>query len=252
MGIVKTACAGLPNGRFRCIMQNKILKQVRYTRADGEKVPANERIARETALRVMVDGQHFATAMILAAMEKEYVTGYLYVQGIIDSAADIVSIRIKNNIADVRLKDGREQRMIPQNINSGLVVSREDVFGCVRAILKSPIFEETEAVHSAGLFLNGKTTVSITEDLGRHNALDKVIGAGLLQNIDFNKILAASTGRQPTEMILKCRSTGIPVIATKGVPTSMAVELAEKTGITIAGLVRGDTMIVYSHPERIR
>jgi len=72
-----------------------------------------------------------------------------------------------------------------------------------------------------------------------------------LKNVDFSKILATSTGRQPTEMILKCRSAGIPIIATKGVPTSLAVELAEKAGITIAGLVRRDTMIVYSHPERI-
>jgi FdhD protein len=131
------------------------------------------------------------------------------------------------------------------------VVSREYVFDCVRAILKSEIFAETEAVHSAGLFLDGRETVSIAEDLGRHHALDKAIGHGLLNNVDFSRTLAASTGRQPAEMILKCRRAGIPIIATKGVPTTLAVEMAEKAGITIAGLVRGDTMIVYSHPERI-
>lgn len=232
-------------------MQSKILKKVEYIRADGGFMPASERIIRETALKVMVDGQHFTTAMILASMEKEYVIGYLYLQGIISSMEDIISMEIKKNIANVKLKHDRAQRTILQDINSNLTVCKEDVFLCVRAILKSPVFTETEAVHSAGLFLNGKKAVSITEDLGRHNALDKVIGAGLLENIDFNKILAASTGRQPTEMLLKCCSAGIPIIATKGVPTSMAVELAEQTGITIAGLVRGDTMVVYSRPERI-
>jgi FdhD protein len=232
-------------------MQSKILKKVEYTRADGELIPTIERIIKEMALKMMVDGQHLATAMILASMEKEYVIGYLYLQGIIASMEDITSMEIINNIANVKLKHDRAQRTILQDINSNLIVCKEDVFRCVRAILKSPVFTETEAVHSAGLFLNGNETVSITEDLGRHNALDKVIGAGLLKNIDFNKALAASTGRQPTEMILKCRSAGIPIIATKGVPTSMAVELAKKTGITIAGLVRGDTMVVYSHPERI-
>ncbi|OPX96360.1 MAG: formate dehydrogenase accessory protein [Syntrophorhabdus sp. PtaU1.Bin002] len=232
-------------------MQDKILKKVQYIRADGELMPTSERIVRETPLQVIVDGRHFVTSMILAAMEKEYVTGYLYVQGEIKSAANILSIEIKDNIADVRLKEDREKRTISQNIRSGLIVRKEDVFSCVRAILKSPVFKETETVHSAGLFLNGKKAVSITEDLGRHNALDKVIGAGLLKDIDFSRILAASTGRQPAEMILKCRNAGIPIIATKGVPTSMAVELAKKTGITIAGLVRGDTMIVYSHPERV-
>ena len=233
-------------------MQSKILKKVEYIAADGGLIHASERIIKEMALKVIVDGQHFTTAMILASMEKEYVIGYLYLQGIITSMEDIVSMEIKKNIANVKLKHDRAQRTILQDINSNLTVCKEDVFLCVRAILKSPVFTETEAVHSAGLFLNGKKAVSITEDLGRHNALDKVIGAGLLENIDFNKILAASTGRQPTEMVLKCRSAGIPIIATKGVPTSLAVELAEKAGITIAGLVRGDTMAVYSHPERIQ
>ena len=233
-------------------MESRILKEVEFIRANGGLIPARERVIRETALRVMVDGEHHATAMILADMEEEYVAGYLYVQGVINSASDIISIHIENDVAHVRLRRSREKRAIPERINSGLVISAEDVFSCVRAILKSPIFSETEAVHSAGLFLYGKEAVSITEDLGRHNALDKVIGAGLQRNIDFNNTLAASTGRQPTEMILKCRMAGIPIIATKGVPTSAAIELAEKSGITIAGSARGETMIVYSHPERIK
>jgi FdhD protein len=233
-------------------MQSKILKKVEYIKANGEFATAKERIIKETALKVVIDGQHFTTAMIMASMEKEYVVGYLFIQGIISSTTDIVSIEIEKNIANIQLKHNKSNRTILQCINSDLTVHKEDVFRCVRAILKSPIFSETEAVHSAGLFLNGNEAVSITEDLGRHNALDKVIGAGLLKNIDFNRTLAASTGRQPTEMILKCRSAGIPIIATKGVPTTMAVELAEQIGITIAGLVRGETMVVYSHPERIR
>ena len=232
-------------------MHNKILKQARYIKADGEPTVAIERIIRETALAVIVNGRRLVTAMVLGTMEKEYVTGYLYTQGLIHGAADILSMEIKGDVAEVKLNPSRTKRSIPHHVNSSLVVANEDVFACVRAILKSPVFEETEAVHSAGLFRNGKTAVAITEDLGRHNALYKVIGAGLLRGIDFTLTLAASTGRQPTEMILKCRSAGIPIIATKGVPTSMAVEMAEETGITIAGLVRGDTMIVYSHPERI-
>ncbi len=130
-------------------------------------------------------------------------------------------------------------------------MSAEDIFKCVKAILKSEVFTETEAVHSAGLFLEGKKTICIAEDLGRHNALDKVIGGGLIRNIDFGRTLAASTGRQPSEMILKCRNAGIPIIATKGVPTTLAIEIAREAGITIAGLVRGNTMIVYSHWERV-
>ncbi|MCK4274458.1 MAG: formate dehydrogenase accessory sulfurtransferase FdhD [Dehalococcoidales bacterium] len=231
-------------------MNDKILKKVEYSGVNGGCTASSERIVRETALSIRIDGEHFATAMLMATMEKEFVVGHLYAQGIIAGAADIKSITIKDNVADVKLS-GARSKTGPRLVHSDLKVRKEDVFDCVRAILKSEVFAETEAVHSAGIFLNGKKPVCIAEDLGRHHALDKVIGYGLLHNIDFSKTLAASTGRQPSEMILKCRNAGIPIIATKGVPTALAVEIAGEAGITIAGLVRGDTMIVYSHPERI-
>ena len=232
-------------------MASKILKKVDFIRANGGFSPASERIVKETALTINVNGRHFATAMILATMEKEFVTGNLYTQGIIFRAADIASLTVKNNTAEVTLSPSKSRCEKPPIVASDLKVHHEDVFKCVRAILKSEVFTETEAVHSAGLFLDGKDAVGIAEDLGRHNALDKVIGRGLLNGIDFRRTLAASTGRQPTEMIYKCLQAGIPIIATKGVPTTLAVAMAEKAGITIAGLVRGSTMTVYSHPERI-
>ncbi|OPY85363.1 MAG: formate dehydrogenase accessory protein [Syntrophus sp. PtaU1.Bin208] len=232
-------------------MDSKILEEVSCIRADGEIIPIRERIIRETALTVFVDGRHFATAMIMAALEKEYVIGNLYVQGRIENAADIVAFELEDHIARLELRKGIEPHPLPREIRSDLKIRSKDIADCVQAILTSPIFEETGAVHSAGLFLNGKETVSIAEDLGRHNALDKVIGAALLKDVDFSNVLATSTGRQPTEMILKCLHAGIPIIATKGVPTSLGVELAEKVGISIVGMVRKNSMIVYSHPERI-
>ena len=232
-------------------MNSKILEKVDYTRVNGGCALSSERIIKETALTIRINGKHYATAMIMATLEKEYVIGHLFAQGVIRAAADIKSVSIKDNTAEVALVKTIDKTPLLPPIASDLKVRQEDVFDCVRAILKSKVFTETEAVHSAGLFLHGKETVCIAEDLGRHNALDKVIGGTLLHGVDFRYILAASTGRQPTEMILKCRNTGIPIIATKGVPTTLAIEMAEKAGITIAGLVRGKTMIVYSHPERI-
>ena len=232
-------------------MLDKILKTVAYTRVNGGCTAARERIVRETALTIKVGGRTFATAMILATLEKEFIVGNLYVQGVIRSADDIASLTIKNDIGEVVLKGKKKENAAPKVVHSDLKVNAEDIFRCVRAILKSEVFAETEAVHSAGLFLNAKDTICIAEDLGRHNALDKVIGRGLLQNVDFSRTLAASTGRQPSEMILKCRNAGIPIIATKGVPTALGVDIAKETGVTIAGLVRGDTMIVYSHWGRV-
>jgi len=230
---------------------SRILKTVEYVRVNGGCKNASERIVKETTLTINVDGEHYATAMILATLEKEFTVGNLYVQGVIKKADDIKTITIKNNIAEVILAGKKPKRVVPAAVTTDLKVSAEDIFNSVKAILKSRVFSETEAVHSAGLFLNGKEEICIAEDLGRHNALDKVIGYGLLHGIDFSKTLAASTGRQPSEMIIKCRNAGIPIITTKGVPTSLAVEMAEKTGITIAGLVRVSTMIVYSCPKRV-
>jgi FdhD protein len=231
---------------------DKILQSVELIRINGGWEPITERIIRETELTLRINGDLYATAMITAGMEREFALGHLYAQGIISGMSDIISLTVTGTTVEVIRVNPLDSSTKRGQVDSDLTVDRDQVFTCVKAILKSEVFSETEAVHSAGLFLDGTQTVAITEDLGRHHALDKAIGAALLQEIDLTRTLAASTGRQPTEMIHKCRNAGIPIIATKGVPTSLAVALAERNGITIAGLVRGKKMIVYSHPERIR
>jgi FdhD protein len=237
--------------RIKNKIPSKVLKTVEYTRVNGGGTVARERIVRETALTIRVDGEPYATAMLMATQEKEFVIGNLHTQGMIKTAADIASLTVKNNIAEVTLTGKRKAKAAPPPVKSDLKVSADDIFRCIKAILRSEIFTETEAVHSAGLFRDGGETVAIAEDLGQHNALDKVIGGALLQNIDISRTLAAATGRQPSEMILKCRNAGIPIMATRGAPTSLAIETAEEAGITIAGLVKEKTMIIYAHPERI-
>ncbi len=234
----------------RKMVEEDKLQYVDLIRVNGQKGRVRERIIRETALSLHINGSLYATAMIMAGMEEAFAVGHLYAQGIISHISQIDSLTL--NKTDIHVKLENRNLPPPKKVSSNLVVSREKVFSCVRAILKSDIFAETEAVHSAGLFFEGEQPVAIAEDLGRHHALDKCIGAALLKNADFSRMLAASTGRQPTEMISKCRNAGISIMATKGVPTSLAVALAQKSGITIAGLVRGKKMIVYSHPERIR
>ncbi|MCF8130596.1 MAG: formate dehydrogenase accessory sulfurtransferase FdhD [Deltaproteobacteria bacterium] len=231
---------------------DKILHSVELIRINGGRASITERIIRETELTLRISGDLFATAMITAGMEREFALGHLYAQGIISGMTDITALTVTGTTVEVILTKALESETKRGPVESDLTVNRDQVFNCVKAILKSQVFSETEAVHSAGLFLNGTEPVAVTEDLGRHHALDKAIGAALLQEIDLTRTLAASTGRQPTEMIHKCRNAGIPIIATKGVPTSLAVALAERNGITIAGLVRGKKMIVYSHPERIQ
>ncbi len=91
-------------------MPSKILKTVAYTRVNGGCTAAKERIVRETALTIKVGGRHYATAMILATLEKEFVIGNLYVQGIIQNPDDMKSLTIKNDIAEVTLAGGKNSK----------------------------------------------------------------------------------------------------------------------------------------------
>jgi len=232
-------------------MEDKILERVEYTKVNAEVVTLKERIVREVGLSIFINKRHFTTAMIMPTMAKEFVIGHLFGQGIIKSAADIESITIADNVAEVTLAEIKNSAKGSPKIHSDLKVHRDDIFDGVNAILKSEVFAETEAVHSAGLFQQGVKPICLAEDIGRHNALDKVTGYGLLYDIDFGNTFVASTGRQPAEMILRCCHANIPIIATKGVPTTLAIAIAQKAGLTIAGLVRGRTMTVYSNPARI-
>jgi FdhD protein len=232
-------------------MESKILEPVEYTRVDGGARKAAERIIKETALTINIGGKHYVTAMILAGMEREFIFGHLLTQGIIKNVRDIRSLTIRSNVAEVALIGSGKKPLINRKITSKLKVKVTDILNCVKTILKSEVFTETEATHSAGLFLLGNEAISIAEDLGQHNALDKVIGHGLLHKVDFSQTVAAATGRQLSEIIVKCRNVNIPIIVAKGAPTTLAIETAEKAGATIVGLVRGKNMTVYCHPERI-
>jgi FdhD protein len=114
------------------------------------------------------------------------------------------------------------------------------------------LFTLTGGVHSSGLYTRAGARVELREDVGRHNALDKVIGARLIANcIPLANHILAISGRVGYEIIQKAAVAGIPLIVAVGAPTSLAVNLAAIHGITLAGFARAGTMNVYTHPQRI-
>jgi len=246
--------------------KDRSLEWVEYTRVNAEVARAKERIVTELGLSISVNGRHFATAMITPMMEKEFIVGHLFGQGIIENAADIKSLKVKDNTAEVALLE-RDKPKGLKEIDSDFRVSKEDIFGGVNAILKSKIYAETEAIHSAGLFKRGAEPICIAEDIGRHNALDKVIGYALINGIDFRDTFAASTGRMVSEMVSKVCRANIPVVATKTAVTRLAVDIGQRCGLTIIGFVRyigmkiakdSDVSIatergmkIYTNPQRI-
>jgi len=247
--------------------KDRSLDWVEYTKVNAEFSQSKERVVTEVGLSIIINGRHFATAMITPMMKKEFIIGHLFGQGIIENAVDIESITLKDDIAEVTLPRKEDKAKSSPEIHSDFKVSREDIFNGVNAILKSKIYAETEAIHSAGLFQRGAEPVCIAEDIGRHNALDKVIGYALINKIDFSHTFAASTGRMVSDMASKVCRANIPVVATKTAVTKLGVEIGERCGLTIIGFVRDigmkitkdkdesiatkREMKIYTNPQRI-
>ena len=113
------------------------------------------------------------------------------------------------------------------------------------------VFDSTGGLHAAGIFGIDGTQRVVREDVGRHNAVDKAIGHSLLEGIDLSETLLCVSGRVAYEIVQKAARAGISTIIAVGAPSSLAVDVAERVGITIVGFVRDDRMVVYTHPDRV-
>ncbi len=237
---------------------------------NGEEVEESFcQVVEETPLSIFINGRHYVTAMISPQLRKEFVVGHLFAERIAGSPKEIESLEIEGNVVRAIVANPMRAILPRKPIVSGcggiasfldesklpkmasdLKITKEELAEGMKAISLSLIHVATGGVHCVGLF--GKSgPVCIIEDIGRHNALDKAIGYGLMQNIDFCQTFVACTGRVSSEMALKCSVAGIPVIVSRGATTSLSISIAERTGLTIVGFLRGKKLNVYTNRQRI-
>ncbi len=135
---------------------------------------------------------------------------------------------------------------------STLTLVADDIAQSVRLLLKQqPLHAETGAVHAAGFYVPGKGIVAAREDVGRHNALDKLAGALAKAGIEGRGGAVVVTSRVSVEMVQKTAAIGAAFVIAVSAPTALAIRTAEAAGMTLAALVRGDEFDVFTHPDRV-
>ena len=139
-------------------------------------------------------------------------------------------------------------------VKSDLVVSARRLAALPEALrTHQRLFDRTGGLHAAALFDADGGAVAVAEDIGRHNAVDKVVGRLFLDGrLPASGLLLQVSGRVSFEIVQKAHAAGVPVVTAVSAPSSLAVSAADRFGITLAAFVRGDRLSVYAHPERVR
>jgi FdhD protein len=251
-------------------INQKMFRKMPCIKVDGDGFREElHEVVEEVPIALFVNGRHAMTAMMSPVQLEDFVTGYLFTEQIIKGVDEIESIRIEKNRISVITKNlfkvlgpkktilsgcGGSVSFIDAGklpiIRSDLTISTRRIEESVRIALASELHRITGGIHVVAL-LDNDTVLSVSEDIGRHNAVDRVIGFGLRTGTDLSRTFVVSSGRISSEMVRKCLIANIPAIISRSATTTLSVEIAEKTGLTIVGFARAGKMNIYSHPERI-
>ncbi|MDQ0256854.1 FdhD protein [Evansella vedderi] len=260
-------------------MVNEVRRTQPITKYEyGKLFEVEDTIATEYPLTVFVNGEEFATMVCTPTHLKELVIGFLASDGIIRFPDDIDSLSIddEKGFAYVQLKNkqissqsfvtkrfigsccGKSRQFYFQHdaktaktIRSRNTLTVQQSIHLMKTMQEdSSDFQLTGGLHNTALCTKDKVIVS-RSDIGRHNALDKIYGYCMENNISLGDKVLVFSGRISSEVLLKVSKIGVGIILSKSAPTTLAIELAEDLGITAVGFVRGNRLNVYSHPERI-
>ena len=266
-------------------------RRVRVTRFGRRAgAPPEDLAATEEPLEVRLHGKSFAVIMRTPGADRELTAGFLLSEGVIDSHDDLGAVEHcrhpdhpdVHNIVDVylvgdatkRLEEHLEQRRNIMTSSSCGLCGRVTIesLRCRAAPLaldnridarlagelpqklraRQSVFDETGGLHAAGLFALDGTCCTSAEDVGRHNAVDKVVGAMIFdERVPLRQYALAVSGRTSFEIIQKAWLAGIPIVCAVSAPSSLAIELADEAGITLLGFVRDGGFNLYTHPDRI-
>lgn len=253
----------------------------------GEPLAADhDRVAVEEPLEIRVNGRSVAVVMRSPGYDRELAAGFLLTEGVIRSSDDLLDVLICRDLPEGQSGNVVDALLSPQvtvdfDRLTRHVFSASSCGLCGKATLDAvlqvfppvtmphrfapenltvwprrlreaqPGFGATGGVHASGLFDASDALVSVREDIGRHNALDKVIGQALFERrLPLSGHALMLSGRISFELVQKALAAGIGLVAGIGAPSTLALACAERGGLTVVGFLRDDRFNVYTHPER--
>jgi FdhD protein len=144
-----------------------------------------------------------------------------------------------------------DKSVTSEKIDEGIKIEKDTLRELFHDFQKrSDLYNLTGCIHSAAVS-DGRHILVVGEDIGRHNAVDKVIGYCFLEELSLKDKIILVSGRLSSEMATKCSRWGIPIVVSRAAPTALAIDIAEKRGITMVGFMRGKRLNIYTHPNRV-
>jgi FdhD protein len=236
-----------------------------------------EEVAVEAPANIYINKKHLVTLLSSPSMLNELAVGHLFSEGMIKAKDSIDEILVAGTDIHVKLKTeakvdfdlNRYGRFVSSSCSSLIDYLRllsqinskiEDQYSITAENLEtmvtqlnneSRVFKMTGGIHSAAIFEN-LTMVAFAEDVGRHNAVDKALGASILKNIDLSKSVLVTSGRQTADIVAKAAQMAIPLSVSISGPIHSGIMLAERVGITLICFARGKRFNIYTYPERVK
>jgi len=263
------------------------MREIKVSRVNVSKQTIEERqdfVAEETSIHIFLNKINYGTILCSPYQLKELVVGHLLSEGLVNSTKEIAELVLKKDgKCLVKLRSGidaaerisssqRFGRLIVSSCGSPdywplsevisslnmpkldmkMTVEAESISQSVNRLNTiAQEYRKTGGVHVAALYSIEGELVALAEDVGRHNAVDKVIGAAAIENLEFKNYFLALSGRLTGDIVLKAARMTIPVIASLAASISSGLEAAQLTGVTLVGFVRCKRMNIYTYPQRI-